>query len=555
MGSHSVFIRATRYVFAATAKTGHDIGELRKDDLDRAAAMALHRERDTSAYKVIGHMEEFADALDRHGLCRVRLDWRCRRKIRPRSLTPDRIEDLPVAVSDRLPSEEVMCALGQLYQVIPRAESVEDATGADRILILVATILICTGLRIGEMLTLPAKPISVARDGSRNLRYARLKGRADDVTVEWYSKPLLSETVEVVEAAVAELCEATAGPRQVAMRAYRHGSLLSRRSLPKTLDTYDIQAVLGLKSRNIVQFLRAREIPFEIVRRGLRVDRVALLKGIARDHWFGPMVPGPVGKGLRLHESLCVVYANQIHHGTRTTLTYAARPLTDQNVRDFLTGRPQIRSVFDRYELVDEDGLALRVRSHGFRHFLNHLLDEGGAPDLVQTKWFGRKNAVDTKSYQHMTSAQRSAQVVQEVFNGRMSGQVVDIAKALPVEVARTFLIARIQAVHDVGPGLCIHDFQMSPCERHLQCTANCKDYLWINGDEARAQELKRQAAVAYLSLKTVKSHGRSRSLMQADWYRHLKTRYEQLMSQLATLGFRQADLVRYVKQEDGNAG
>lgn len=97
------------------------------------------------------------------------------------------------------------------------------------------------------------------------------------------------------------------------------------------------------------------------------------------------MIPGPPSQGLKLHQALCVVYANQFHRGTRTTLKYAARPVFDQNVTDFLTGRPGIRSAFERYGLTGEEGHALRVRSHGLRHFLNHLLDEGGAPDLVQT--------------------------------------------------------------------------------------------------------------------------------------------------------------------------
>lgn len=549
VSSHSVFIRATRYVCEAIRRTGHQLGELRKDDLDRAAAMVIQRELETSAYKVLGHMEEFADMLDRYRLSRVRLDWRCRRKARPRSLTPDRIGDRSTEVSDRLPKEEAIRALGWLYQKIPQAEPTDDAGTGDRMLVLIATIMACTGLRVGEMLTLPVNPISIAKDGSRNLRYARLKGRADDVMVEWHTKPLLSETVELVEAALAELQKATAGPRQVALKASRRGSLLSLRSLPKRLYTWDIQTALGLESRNIAQFLRSREIPFEIENRGLRVDREALLCGIAKDHWFGPMIPGPAGQGLKLHEALCVAYANQFHRGTRTTLKYAARPVSDQNVTDFLTGRPAIRSAFERYGLAGEDGLVLRLRSHGLRHFLNHLLDEGGAPDLVQTKWFGRKHEADTRAYQHLTTAQRAAQVVKEVLEDKLAGGIVEVANALPLEVAKTFLTARIQAVHDVGPGLCVHDFQMSPCERHLQCTAKCEDYLWIKGEAARAHELKRQAAVAYISLHAVTARARSLSLMHSDWYRHLETRYGQLMEQLATIGFHQADLVRYVEE------
>ncbi|MFT4068593.1 hypothetical protein [Paraburkholderia sp.] len=97
-----------------------------------------------------------------------------------------------VGAESRLPDEDAIRAIGYLYQQIPRSASPHDPVSADRIMILIATAMVCTGLRIGEMLTLPEKPLSLAEDGSRALRYARLKGRADDVTVEWASKPLLT---------------------------------------------------------------------------------------------------------------------------------------------------------------------------------------------------------------------------------------------------------------------------------------------------------------------------------------------------------------------------
>jgi hypothetical protein len=243
-----------------------------------------------------------------------------------------------------------------------------------------------------------------------------------------------------------------------------------------------------------------------------------------------------------------VVYRNQLHRGTRSTLTYAAQPVTDQNMGEFLSGRATCASVFERYSVLGADGQPLRIRTHGLRHFLNHLLDEGGAPDLVQTKWFGRKHAADTKAYQHLTYAQRSAQVAEEVMGGRMQGKLVEEMKALPTERMRTFLAARIHAIHDVGPGMCIHDFQLSPCERHLQCTASCEDFLWINGDEERCDELKRQAAVVHLSLRTASETGRN-THARSDWHRHLKHRYAQLMQQLAALGLGEKDLRPYLDE------
>ncbi|WP_241227883.1 integrase [Cupriavidus sp. HMR-1] len=553
-GSHMVFIRATRYVFEVLAKAGLSLPDLRADHLDLAAAQLFAREMETSSYKVVGHMEEFADALDRNGLCRARLDWRSRNKVRPRSMIQGSTDDFldgGVGTSDRLPTEDAIRAIGQLYQTIPSNASSGDPVSADRILILITTIMVCTGLRVGEALTLPERPLSVAEDGSRNLRYARLKGRLDDVAVEWCYKPLLSATEELVQDVVSELQAATGGARRVAQRFRETGVLLSDIALDDELDSQSIQAILGLQSRSVPMFLISRKIPYEVVNRRARVKRDAFLAGIALDHWSAPVIPGGLGKGLDLHESLCVVYRNQLHRGTRSTLTYAAQPVTDQNMGEFLSGRTGCASVFERYGILGDDGQQLRIRTHGLRHFLNHVLDEGGAPDLVQTKWFGRKHAADTRAYQHLTYAQRSAKVVKEIMGGRMQGHVVDSAKALPAEMKRTFLAARIHAIHDVGPGMCIHDFQLSPCERHLQCTAKCEDFLWIGGDAERCEELKRQAAVVHTSLRTAAAHVSGVATLQPDWQRHLKRRYAQLMQQLATLGLGEADLRPYLDEGD----
>ena len=241
-----------------------------------------------------------------------------------------------------------------------------------------------------------------------------------------------------------------------------------------------------------------------------------------------------------------------MHRGNRPTLTYAARPISDQQMGDFLSGRGCARPVFERYAVVNSHGGKINLRSHGFRHFLNHLLDEGGAPDLVQTKWFGRKYGADTKAYQHLTPSQKAARVVADIEDGRIEGVVPEMAKALPVEMAHTLLAARIHAVHDVGPGMCIHDFQMAPCPKHLRCTVNCDEYIWLRGDVLRADELKRQAAVVRLSIQNVEKEIGAQLLVEPDWLRHLRIRYTQLMTQLATLNVSESDLVRYMEQGGG---
>ncbi|QMI46705.1 integrase [Burkholderia sp. MBR-1] len=546
-----VFVRATRYVYDALKSDGCDISRITPAHLDLAADALIEREAETTAYKAVGHMEEFADMLDANGLCRVRLDWRCRRKVRPKMLGSDRIEDSPAFAEpdDRLPKEDVIRSVGWLYQTIPNNDSVSGTANPDRIAILVTTILVCTGLRIGEVLTLPADPFLTERDGTKCLRYARLKGRRDHVTVEWKVKSLLSATVELVEEAVKELRQLTEGARNVARSFSRTGSVLAGIELNPVLGPEDVLRHTGLESRNVAQFLRLRDIPYDVVNKRIRVGKSAFMEGINRDHWLTPMLPGPKGKRLELHQALCVVYTNQMHRGSKTTLLYAAQPIADQQIRDFLTARTGIKNIFERSGIVDADGQPIDISSKGFRHFLNNLLDEGGAPDLVQTKWFGRKNPADTRAYQHLTPAQRAKKVADEIFAGKLEGEIADIVKVLPTDVGRAFLTARIQAVHDVGPGMCVHDFQMMPCPRHLQCDADCDEYLWEKGDKERKNALVRQVAIVQLSIRAARSRKAAGGIVKSDWWRHLKARYRQLLTQMKSSGLGKSDIARFIAE------
>ncbi len=101
--------------------------------------------------------------------------------------------------------------------------------------------------------------------------------------------------------------------------------------------------------------------------------------------------------------------------------------------------------------------------SHHFRHTLNTLLDEGGLSDLLQTEWFGRTNPRDTKAYQHTSREKRALMLREDIKKGLVGGQLAEQIKVVPVEVQDAILKARIQAVHDVGTGICIHNFSQTP--------------------------------------------------------------------------------------------
>lgn len=83
-----------------------------------------------------------------------------------------------------------------------------------------------------------------------------------------------------------------------------------------------------------------------------------------------------------------------------------------------------------------------------------------------------------------------------------VGGLLAEQIKVVPVEVQVAILKAQIQAVHNVGTGICVHNFSQTACERHLQCSADCKDYVWVKDDKGRMDEQKRQYALTVLTRK-----------------------------------------------------
>ncbi len=187
--------------------------------------------------------------------------------------------------------------------------------------------------------------------------------------------------------------------------------------------------------------------------------------------------------------------------------------------------------------------------SHHFRHTLNTLLDEGGLSDLLQTEWFGRSNPRDTKAYQHTSREKRALMLREDIKNGQVGGKLAEQVNVLPVNVQDAILKARVNAVHDVGTGICVHNFAQTPCERHLQCSADCNDYVWAKDDKGRIEEQKRQYALTALARETAEQRLDTRKPKKSsDWLAHNDKKLKTLSKQLTDNGVVDFDPKKYLE-------
>ncbi len=231
-----------------------------------------------------------------------------------------------------------------------------------------------------------------------------------------------------------------------------------------------------------------------------------------------------------------------------TTAHWVASQCTHSMMTTFLRFFPKLA------EEYASSAIEVDFTSHHFRHTLNTLLDEGGLSDLLQTEWFGRTNPRDTKAYQHTSREKRALMLREEIKAGRVGGQLADQVSAMPIELQDAVLKARVNAVHDVGPGICVHNFIQTPCERHLQCSAECKDYAWVKGDEGRASELKRLYAVTIVARETAEQKANStKPKKSADWVAHNDKKLKVISQQLKDNGIAPFDVHAFLAEENGN--
>jgi hypothetical protein len=128
--------------------------------------------------------------------------------------------------------------------------------------------------------------------------------------------------------------------------------------------------------------------------------------------------------------------------------------------------------------------------------------------------------------------------------------RILKKGKSIPITVQDAFLKARINAVHDVGAGICIHNFVQTPCERHLQCSADCKDYIWVKDDKGRIDELKRQYSMTVIARETSEKKSNDNNPKRSiDWLAHNDKKLNTLSKQLADNNIAEFDPHKYLEE------
>jgi hypothetical protein len=564
-GNQKQFVDAWRYLIEILLlKPPHLqlIAYITTEDLDNACNLISESVGEGTANNLQTKMHEIANLLDTNFLVRVHLDYHYSGYKRPKNksgLGYKKVNDPSVLLettSNKMVPADVQQAIGKLYQIIPKSKT------RHRISILAATIAVCTGRRIGEILALPANQVLFSKHNNKAYLNFFIQKRSQGNLV-LFKEPvyLIPQTEELVTDCINELLTLTESARNSATEIIKSGKAHIRSSSPLKVSAEvtrkEIAESIGFAKPNGCKvWIESNNVRTDKTNKTHLYNSADILEALNREveETLKPVVVVSNDKNLMMDDYLFISYKYELE-ADRTTQKHAVYPIRAGVIQDALKGRIStkesgivctVKSLFEEY-LPSND---YQTNTHAFRHTLNTLLDEGGLSDTLQSSWFGRKNPKDTESYQHTSPEKKAIIFKQKLIDGGISGPLSATIKKMPVKKAETYLNAKIKAVHDVGPGKCTHSWSQSPCTKHLECQADCSSYHWEKDDESKLEEVKRMFTTTTISLDTANKKAKSGRGKSIDWVNHNTKKLNTLQMHLDDLGVKNFDPYEFEKKE-----
>jgi len=466
-----------RGLFGQVTSINHDI-------LNEACNLVLTGYSQSVAAKIAGEIEALSDFLIESDFVQLKTRW-LRNISRPVDDGRRVGKAADNARQDKLPSVRAIEAMAHLF--CNASEPVELYIGST------LALLHCAPQRINETVRLTVNcevdEIDLQKQPQYGLRLPGSKGFEN--AVRW----VLPTMVDVARKAIRNLKQVSADAREIA-RWYEKNP--TKIYLPKALEFLREQAFL-LPSE-ISQILygtdeekRARswcahekiapkdgKFPFE------KIEAVVVAK-LPKDFPYAQ-------PGLLFSDALFICRRFEMD----ATLTpYAC--LIDYVTSDQISSRISksgsvVKTIFEKFNLTEDDGSPVLVRSHQLRHYLNTLAQSNNVSQIDIAMWSGRADIRQNSAYDHVSSdalISKAREVAlykkSDIFGGDLN------VKKIRIIARRDGATGNLKAksAHITDYGMCTHEYSASPCQIHYDCL-NCNELECVKGDNIKLENLLR---------------------------------------------------------------
>ncbi|CUK01025.1 hypothetical protein PH7735_02403 [Shimia thalassica] len=505
-------INALRYVYAALVEI-HGIPDILKlDGIVQGKAVELieanGRMGPAALYRFGQALEKLYDDVRVNKIVIDLPIWR-NPWSRPRERSMGTSEKDKKWQEERCPSmHEMMCVM----DAFNRAETVPDKYATSLIIMLI----FAPG-RVSELnhlthdcLTIEEYEESGETKRRMGVRWHSAKGYGE--TVKWVPKVM----EPVVEMAIGRLREISEEPRKAAAfyNENESGFFVHERCLTSSdfnqcgpLNGYQINAALGLTAPPKVSdasLKNTENIPKSIAL-GTNFGSPELNKHFW-DHVVGQEsityedlgdlarrmlprdFPNISGTQIKLKDSLVVTweFATNRQYKTRpyklVVPTFASEFVNHALARRHNKSGGRSASIFDIFDLKNEDGSEVRLTSHQLRVWLSTNAERGNMESLELAQWAGRLRIDDNRHYDLRTPAEREQQEREVLDLLPASQSALQQAKLNgPVSYEALGHKDRLGMAEITKWGFCEHDFAMEPCTKGGNCLT-CKEHCVIKG-------------------------------------------------------------------------
>lgn len=506
-------LQASRHLYEELADRDFDPVRLTSDHFE-AASTAVAKTSPANRYLIGKDLEEIAEFINKHALAKLQMAFK---NSHERQRYDQIVDDAArKRRANKMPSEELIDAIIAMSEIAR-----ERGRDPDILRAAIVELLMCAPWRINELLNLlenceRTDTVTDILTGDKHdafgIAYSASKGAPD--SIKW----IPTKMVEIAKRALADIRRITQSARDVAcwMEAHPGRTFIAERWRlrdPDTLLTMIESAdCLGLAGPEASRYwLKAKHVSVTNVDGKLRCRLGDLEAAVLRHQ---PKLPHDLPQ--LLSEYLLLV-PDHYFRDDMASLPALVTFVTDAQIHGFLQTEKGQKSVFERLDILDENGNPYVVTSHAFRHYLNTIAQDGELGQLDIARWSGRKSIAQNAAYDH-TDGRQVAKRMREAQD-TMSGPMAETIKRLPVDRAE-FLTSRIKTAHITDIGACVQNFSLAPCDKHGACVS-CGDHRIIKGNPVHKARAERLLVEHETMLNLAKNEMDDGNYGASDWVAH----------------------------------
>lgn len=179
---------------------------------------------------------------------------------------------------------------------------------------------------------------------------------------------------------------------------------------------------------------------------------------------------------------------------------FIPHPMTAKSFSSWISNDKSSRSktVFERYDIRDEDGNVVSIKTHQIRHWLTTALKRSGKNEMMIDLFMGRTPG-QGRHYDHRTSKERAETIRERYLSqpppddalGRRIKRMRD--NDVPESEIDWVLNHTMSVIHYTPWGTCKRDLDVSPCEKGMMClrgdTGEGCEHFGIDPDDLEAKQ------------------------------------------------------------------